>query len=160
MPAQIHTTDPNFALAVDLYRKAREEQANGDARPSASAQVEEAVRRVPGRQLSDDEAMAVVEKHVAESALPIALNALRQLQGSVPAPARKTAGIWIRPKAQAKADERKARHERAVAALTEACDALKAGHVPAMFAHLLPAKAPVIHEGRDKFEADYQLIDD
>jgi hypothetical protein len=160
VPAQIHSTDPNFALAVELYRKAREEQSGG-ARPSApSPQVEDAVKRIPGRQLSDDEAMAVVERHVAENALPIALNALRQLQGAVPAPARKTAGIWIRPKAQAKADARKATHERAVSALVEAVETLKAGRVPPMFAHLLPARAPVIHEGRDRFEADYQLVDD
>jgi hypothetical protein len=116
----------------------------------------QAIKRISGRRLSDDEAMAVVEKHVAESALQVALNALRQLQGSVPVPARRTAGIWIRPKAQQRADEAKARHERAVAVMTEAVEILKTGRVPPLFAHLLPPKAPVIHEGPDRFEVDQE----
>jgi hypothetical protein len=150
---------PTFYESVSLYLKALEEHKDGPA-PTADALVQAAVKRLPGRQLSAQEAEAVVERHVAEAALPIALNALRQLQGQVPQPARRTAGLWLRPKAQEAADRAKAAHDDAVAQLEAAVAQLQSGTVPPMFRHMMPATMPVIHEGRDGHVADYRVVDD
>lgn len=150
---------PEFVEAVERYLKALAEHVDGPA-PSADALVQAAVKRLPGRQLSAKEAEAVVEKHVAEAALPIAQNALHQLQGQVPQPARRTAGIWLRPKAVETANRAKAAHDDAVARLEAAVAQLQSGTVPPMFRHMMPETMPVIHEGRDGHVADYQVVDD
>jgi hypothetical protein len=144
--------------AIELYRKAMEEQTSGP-RPSAPPAIEAAVHRVPGRQLSDDEAMAVIEKHVAENMIPLAINMLRQLQAAVPAPPRKTVGLWVKKKSQVSADARKAAHAGAVVSLQDAIARLQSGVVPPMFRHLLPVKAPVINEGKDRFVATYHYME-
>ena len=150
---------PELAAAIELYRQAMAEHRSGPA-PSADAIVQAAVRRVPGRQLTEAEAMAVVEKHVAQAALPMAQRVLAQLKASPPGPPRKTLGLWAKKTAVVDADKAKKAHEAAIAQLELSIVTLRNGKVPPMFQHLMPPVAPLLHDGPDRFEVDYEIIDD
>ena len=142
--------------AVELYRQALAEHAKttGMPRPSAERDVEAAVRRLPSSPLDDAAAMAAVEKAVAANLHPRAANMLRKLKEQVPGPPKKTLGLWAKKEAKREAVDHRAQHALAVAALESAVDHLSRGKVPAMFAHLMPARAPVIGSGLDTFVID------
>lgn len=147
---------PELKTAIELYAKARHE----GLKPPVHSVVEAAVKRIPGPQLSEADAMAVIEKHVAAAALPIAQHALANLVARKPAPARKTAGLWVKKKDKVQAAATKDDHANAVVQLEAAIVALKAGKVPVLFKHMLPARPPTMTEGRDSFVPDYQIVDD
>lgn len=140
--------------AIDLYRQALAEHAKttGTPRPSAERDVEQSVRRLPATQLDDAQALATIEKHLAANLHPRAANMLRQLKASVTAPPKKTLGLWTKKTVKREVAEQASQHALSVAALESAVDHLSRGKVPAMFAHLMPAKAPMIGSGPDQFQ--------
>ena len=144
--------------AVELYRQALAEHAKttGMPRPSDDPDIEAAVRRFPSSPLDDAAAMAAVEKAVAANLHPRAANMLRRLKEQVPLTPKKVLGLWAKKEAKREAVDHRAQHALAVAALESAVDHLSRGKVPLMFAHLMPAKAPVIGSGVDQF----QVIED
>ena len=139
--------------AIQLYAQALAEHAKttGTARPSAERDVEQSVRRLPASPLDDAAAMAAVEKAVAANLHPRAANMLRKLKEQVPGPPKKTLGLWAKKEAKREAVDHKAQHALAVAQLESAVDHLSRGKVPPMFAHLMPARAPVVASGPDQF---------
>ena len=139
--------------AAELYRQALAEHAKttGAPRPSAERDVEQSVRRLPSAPLDDQAAMAAVEQAVAANLHPRAANMLRKLREQVPGPPKKTLGLWAKTGAKREAVDHKAQHALAVAALESAVDHLSRGKVPPMFAHLMPARAPVVASGVDQF---------
>ncbi len=139
--------------AVELYRQALAEHAKttGTPRPSADHDVEQAVRRLPANPLDDAAAMAAIEKALAANLHPRAANMLRRLKEQVPGPPKKTLGLWAKKEAKREAVDHRAQHALAVAQLESAVDHLSRGKVPPMFAHLMPARAPVIGSGPDQF---------
>jgi hypothetical protein len=140
--------------AAEQYAQALAAHAltkRGEPRPTAPADAEAQVRRLPAGQLPDADAMAVVEKAVAANLHPRAANMLRKLKEQIPGPPKKTLGLWAKRGVKQEADDQAAKHGLAVAALESAVDHLSRGKVPPMFAHLMPARAPVIGSGPDQF---------
>jgi len=140
--------------AAELHRQALLDHAKttGEPRPTAPADVEAAVRRLPSQPLDDAAAVAEVERHLAANLHPRAANMLLQLKAQVPQAPRKTLGLWAKKDAKREAVDLQAQHALSVAALESAVDHLSRGKVPPMFAHLMPAMAPVIHAGPDQFQ--------
>lgn len=140
--------------AIDLYRQALADHAKttGTPRPSAERDVEQSVRRLPAPQLDDAASLAEVEKHLAANLHPRAANMLRQLRAQVPQAPKKTLGLWAKKAVKRDAASAAEQHALSVAALESAVDHLSRGKVPAMFAHLMPKKAPLIASGPDAFE--------
>lgn len=144
--------------AADLYRQALADHAKttGAPRPSAERDVEAQVRRLPSPPLDDAAALAEVEKHLAQNLHPRAANMLRQLKAQVPVPTKKSLGLWAKKSVVKESVDLKAQHALSVAALESAVDHLGRGKVPAMFVHLMPARAPVVASGPDQF----QIVED
>ena len=140
--------------AIELYRQALAEHAKttGTPRPSAERDVEQSVRRLPATPMLDAEALATIEKHLAQNLHPRAANMLRQLKASVTAPPKKTLGLWTKKTVKREVAEQASQHALAVASLESAVDHLSRGKVPAMFAHLMPKVAPTISSGPDQFQ--------
>lgn len=140
--------------AIDTYLRALADHAKttGTPRPSAERDVEQFVCRLPATQLPDADALATIEKHLAANLHPRAANMLRQLKAQVTSAPRKTLGLWTKKTVKREVAEQASQHALSVAALESAVDHLSRGKVPAMFAHLMPTKAPTIASGPDQFK--------
>jgi hypothetical protein len=143
--------------AIELYRQALADHTltkRGEPRPTAPAEIETHVRRLPATLLSDSAALAEIEQHLAAFLHPRAANMLFKLKASPPGPAKKSLGLWAKKSVKREADKSVANHALQVAALESAVDHLLRDKVPPMFAHLMPKTSPVIHGGPDQFVKD------